>query len=614
MLRFASAPYLLAGAVLIGAAAAQTVIQPATSIAPTGIGATATQLLFSQPFGSGASQARGIYSVTNISGTGSVLSASIQQIISLPTVADSENQFAISLGQAGFTAGDVFSTNPSTATTDAVSKNGAPFIIGIPDQSPGRAGILFDTVGTFGNAMIVTTPSGIFGFNSGAALLFAYPAPAGFLLESGQVAPLTNAACPGCLYVTSESIAAETGQGAPNGAIYAIKPNTPSGTSPTLIAQTPGLAPESIQFVPPDVCTLNGTSFSYFVAAYAAGSQIATPNSTSGALLAYTQAQVTPFAGQALVTIDGRIVAFNPLSNAFTPFSTPTPVPAANPPVYQLEAASIIGGGCTTVPTAPPTIAKMFGTASVPPNGNTTLSFTIKNPNISASLSGIGFADNLPGGLLVATPTGLTGSCGGGTITATAGSSTVSLAGVTLAAGASCTFSVNVIGATEGVKVNTTGPVTSIEGGNGTPASATLRVVSPPTLTKAFADSQIQLLGPSSTALSFTLTNPNQITTLTGLSVTDTSPSGLIVSTPNGLTGSCGGTITATAGSNSISLSGGTLAAGASCTFSVNVTGTAIGVQTNTTSTVTSNEAAPGAPATATTSVDFLYFYWFFAA
>jgi hypothetical protein len=140
--------------------------------------------------------------------------------------------------------------------------------------------------------------------------------------------------------------------------------------------------------------------------------------------------------------------------------------------------------------------------------------------------------------------------------------------------------------------------------------------VAPPTITKAFADSELQLLGPSNTtALSFTITNPNAAVTLPDIAFTDTLPGGLIVSTPNGLTGSCGGgTITAGAGSSSISLSGATLAGGASCTFSVNVTATAIGVQTNTTSTVTAlGGALVGSPATATTAVDDLFFNWFLA-
>ena len=144
-----------------------------------------------------------------------------------------------------------------------------------------------------------------------------------------------------------------------------------------------------------------------------------------------------------------------------------------------------------------------------------------------------------------------------------------------------------------------------------TVASPTL----PPTITKAFADAELQLFGPS-TAVSFTLINPNT-TTLTGVGFTDTLPAGLVVSTPNGLTAKCGlflpgGGITAVAGSNSISLSGATLAPGASCTFSVNVTGIAIGVQTNTTSVISaSGGTVVGVPATATTSVDYLFFNWF---
>ena len=125
--------------------------------------------------------------------------------------------------------------------------------------------------------------------------------------------------------------------------------------------------------------------------------------------------------------------------------------------------------------------------------------------------------------------------------------------------------------------------------------------IAPPTLSKAFGQVSVGAL--SSVALTFTLKNPNASLTLDGLSFSDTLPAGLVISTPNGLTGSCGGgTITAVAGTSTMSLSGATLAAGASCTFSVNVmnNATVAGSVTNTTTTVTSNEAAPGAAASAT--------------
>ena len=163
-------------AAMIGTLSAQqqpTIILPTSvsapnGIAPNGIGATTTELLFSQPFGTaaiGAPQSRGIYSATNFTANGAILNATVANTLTLPTTMNAENYFYISPGVAGFTAGAVFSTNPSTGTTDAVFKNAALFINGIPDQSPGHAGITFDTVGTFGNALVVTTPSGVFGFN-----------------------------------------------------------------------------------------------------------------------------------------------------------------------------------------------------------------------------------------------------------------------------------------------------------------------------------------------------------------------------------------------------------------------------------------------------------------
>jgi phospholipase C len=133
------------------------------------------------------------------------------------------------------------------------------------------------------------------------------------------------------------------------------------------------------------------------------------------------------------------------------------------------------GGGGSTTP-VPPTIGMAFGAASIALNGNTTLTFNLSNPNAGIMLSGVGFTDSLPAGLAVSTPNDLTGSCGGGTITATAGSGSVNLSGASLNAGTSCSFSVAVTGTTEGVKNNTTSPVTSNEEGDGNAASASVTV------------------------------------------------------------------------------------------------------------------------------------------
>jgi hypothetical protein len=137
----------------------------------------------------------------------------------------------------------------------------------------------------------------------------------------------------------------------------------------------------------------------------------------------------------------------------------------------------------TVVGTAPPSITTAFGAASVPLNGTTSLSFTINNPNASATLSNVGFFDGLPFGLAVATPNGLTGACGGGTITATANDTFVQLAGANLTSGSSCSFSVNVTSFSVGVKNNSV-TVNSLNGGTGNTSSAslTVAVAAPPSL------------------------------------------------------------------------------------------------------------------------------------
>jgi arabinogalactan endo-1,4-beta-galactosidase len=124
----------------------------------------------------------------------------------------------------------------------------------------------------------------------------------------------------------------------------------------------------------------------------------------------------------------------------------------------------------------------------------------------------------------------------------------------------------------------------------------------PPTIVKAFGAASVALN--ASTSLTFTLTNPNGSSSLSSVAFTDSFPAGLVVATPNGSTGTCGGgTISATAGATSVSLSGATLAANASCTFAVNVVGIASGTQNNVTGAVTSTEGGAGKTASASVNV-----------
>ena len=145
------------------------------------------------------------------------------------------------------------------------------------------------------------------------------------------------------------------------------------------------------------------------------------------------------------------------------------------------EAAAGAAASATLTVVGPPTLTKTFGAASIARLGSTSLTFVVTNPNTTTALTGVDFVDNLPSAIVVANPNGLAGSCGAGTITAVAGSGSVTLSGGTLAASASCTFSVNVTGINVGTAANTTGAVTSVEGGTGGTAAATLNVGPAPT-------------------------------------------------------------------------------------------------------------------------------------
>jgi LPXTG-site transpeptidase (sortase) family protein len=122
---------------------------------------------------------------------------------------------------------------------------------------------------------------------------------------------------------------------------------------------------------------------------------------------------------------------------------------------------------------APPMISKAFSPTTIIQSNTSSLGFTIINPNTATALTGVAFTDILPSGLSVATSS--TTACSSGTLATTA-PDTIALSGGSIAGGGNCSFNVTVTGTKAGLQTNTTGNVTSTNGGTGNTASATLTV------------------------------------------------------------------------------------------------------------------------------------------
>lgn len=255
----------------------------------------------------------------------------------------------------------------------------------------------------------------------------------------------------------------------------------------------------------------------------------------------------------------------------------------------------------TTVVLQAPTITKVFTPTGRAVNGSSQLVLTLTNPNTGVALSGVAVSDTYPTNLVNATPSGIATTCTGGT--PTAGTNSVAISGVTLAAGASCTVTINVTSSVAGSYANTTGTISSSNGGTGGTASATVVFTTLPTVTKSFGAATIPRNG--STPLTLTVTN-NGAVGISGVGLTDLFPSGMVLASPTGLTPAspCGGLLESwngstasalAAGAGGIRLSGGAIATpGASCTFSVNVTSATAGSYNNTTSGVSSSLGSTG--------------------
>ncbi|MEE2635201.1 hypothetical protein DD556_17600 [Phaeobacter sp. JL2872] len=278
----------------------------------------------------------------------------------------------------------------------------------------------------------------------------------------------------------------------------------------------------------------------------------------------------------------------------------------------ELQTRNAFGGAIATddayaalIVNTPPVnginLIKSFDVTRANVGDTVTLSFSLTNTDTLNDASGISFTDDLDAMLSGLAVTGALPSdpCGNGSTLS--GSSTLTLSGGNLAARGNCSFSVDVLipaGASSGTYTNTTDAVTATLGGSpytGSAATTTLKVYgedsTPPTFTKEFTDDPV---APGDTVtINYVLTNPSSTTAISDIAFSETlnSPEGTSVSSGTG--GVCGGSLTAVpefSGGFTLSFSGGSLAAGASCTIPVTLlldSATAPGDYATTTGTLT---------------------------
>ncbi|HKL51539.1 MAG TPA: hypothetical protein VJ908_10250, partial [Wenzhouxiangellaceae bacterium] len=212
--------------------------------------------------------------------------------------------------------------------------------------------------------------------------------------------------------------------------------------------------------------------------------------------------------------------------------------------------------------------------------------FSIDNTASLVAADSLAFIDNLPAGLEVAGPPNATATCTGGTLSAVAG--IVSYSGGTVAAGSSCTVQVDITGTSEGNFINVSETLTSSSGTSGT-ATDGIEVISGEfVVSKSFRTAPV--LPGGLVELELSIVNGSAFP-LDDIALSDDLDAALAGLSAEGLPlNDVCGTGSQVAGTSLVSLTGGNLPAGASCTVVIPVrvpAGATAGPFTNTTSVAT---------------------------
>lgn len=278
---------------------------------PIGVAATTTQVLvtsgyFPNAFGQGGETIDSLASSGTYTSVGTVPAATAAaDCAAFYSALGSDNveaYLAVSPGLGGFAAGNLYVTdgpciwqytpNSSGGFNSPTLFTTVPQIASQqPSDNPELAvGITFDTVGTYGYDMILTSVDGsIYTVNSsGGVTQLTQPgsltnAPLGTYIEGPAVAPLSFMPYGGDLIVASETSP---------GTVYAYNPSSLSGamagTEFVPIASVPSA--ENVQVVPASVCSFGSSGDAWFSATYGQGQVSALP-----------AADLSPYAGDLII-------------------------------------------------------------------------------------------------------------------------------------------------------------------------------------------------------------------------------------------------------------------------------------------------------------------------
>jgi LPXTG-site transpeptidase (sortase) family protein len=309
-----------------------------------------------------------------------------------------------------------------------------------------------------------------------------------------------------------------------------------------------------------------------------------------GNTIALTNATVTP--------AQNCIVTVNVTSSVSGQYINTIPAgPGNNGSIVTQQGVTNANPASANLNVQPIGVTKNFSPATITAGGTSLLTITLQNPT-GSNYTGVGITDNLPAGLTIS-GTPAASQCGG-TVSSTATS--ITLAGGVVPASVTpptpvgtCTITATVRASlTTSGTLNNTIPANSLTAAqpgvtNTSPAQRNLNVNPALTGTKVYSPTSIAINGVSTVTVTL---NNNSATNLTGVNFTDTLPANLNISGVP-VSPQCNGTITNTV--NSVTLAGGSILAGTSCTLVFNVTSSVPGSGTtyeNTipTGTITTNQ------------------------